>query len=122
VVTFQKLVNGRSVFGVRGDGKDVIPLGLVIVDDAHAALTTTESQFKITLQSSHDAYKALLDMFADDLKKQSPKVWGDLQDNDPNAVMRVPFWSWGASGDLAEPCELEPGGQDDFGLLSVGGG
>src|ERR1035437_5098386 len=94
VVTFQKLVNGRSVFGVRGDGKDVIALGLVIVDDAHAALTTTESQFKITLQSTHDAYQALLDMFADDLKKQSPKVWGDLQDNDPNAVMRVPFWSW----------------------------
>lgn len=115
VVTFQKLVNGRSVFGVSGDGKDVIPLGLVIVDDAHAALTTTEGQFKITLPSSHEAYKPLLDMFADDLKKQSPKVWGDLQDNDPNAVMRVPFWSWAERE--AEVLELLRPHRNDAALL-----
>ena len=36
VTTFQKLINGKSVFGVVGDHRgDPLDLGVVIVDDAH---------------------------------------------------------------------------------------
>jgi hypothetical protein len=94
VVTFQKLINGRSVFGVAGDGRDPVDLGIVVIDDAHAALATTEGQFRLSVPSDHTAYRALLDLFAADLREQSAKVWEDIQAGDYTAVARIPFWSW----------------------------
>lgn len=55
VTTFHKLLNGRSAFGVRGV-KRVIPLGVVIVDDAHAALTSANGLFAAVVPSACDAY------------------------------------------------------------------
>ncbi|MFI7643317.1 DEAD/DEAH box helicase [Nonomuraea sp. NPDC049400] len=57
VTTFQKLVNGQSVFGVVGDARDKLQLGIVVVDDAHAALATTEAQFRLSIPAEHDAYE-----------------------------------------------------------------
>jgi hypothetical protein len=94
VVTFQKLINGRSVFGVAGDGRDPVDLGIVVVDDAHAALATTEGQFRLTVPSSHTAYAPLVDMFATDLRGQSASTWEDIQAGVYAAVARIPFWSW----------------------------
>ena len=94
VTTFQKLINGKSVFGVVGDGRDQIDLGIVVVDDAHAALATTEGQFRLTIPNDHTAYKKLLTLFAADLKNQSLKVWQDIEADDYTATARIPFWSW----------------------------
>lgn len=94
VTTFQKLVNGRSVFGVVGDSRDKLDTGIVIVDDAHAALATTEAQFRLTIPAGHPAYEPLTDLFASDLKAQSPKGWADIQASDYTATVPVPFWSW----------------------------
>lgn len=95
VTTFQKLINGKSVFGVVGDHRgDPLDLGVVIVDDAHAALATTEGQFRLAIPRSHAAYDALVDLFAVDLRAQSNKVWEDLQAGDFAAAARIPFWSW----------------------------
>ncbi|MGA5819890.1 DEAD/DEAH box helicase [Kitasatospora sp. NPDC094028] len=96
VTTFQKLVNGKSVFGVAGDGRQAIDLGVVVVDDAHAALATAEGQFRLTVVADHPAYAELLALFADDLEQQSPKAWADVRADDFTAVVRVPFWSWQA--------------------------
>jgi hypothetical protein len=94
VVTFQKLVNGRSVFGVAGDGRAPIDLGLVVVDDAHAALATTEGQFRLTVPAEHEAYVPLRDLFATDLRAQSANTWEDILAGDYTAVARIPFWAW----------------------------
>ncbi|MFF0249979.1 DEAD/DEAH box helicase family protein [Streptosporangium sandarakinum] len=94
VTTFQKLINGKSVFGVAGDGRDQIDLGIVVVDDAHAALAATEGQFRLTIPDDHPAYKKLLKLFAADLKNQSLKVWEDIEADDYTATARIPFWSW----------------------------
>jgi hypothetical protein len=94
VATFQKLINGKSVFGVVGDSREPIDLGIVIVDDAHAALTTAEGQFRLTVPSGHVAYDALLELFAADLRGQSAKVWEDIQSGDYSAAARIPFWAW----------------------------
>ncbi|TJZ95651.1 DEAD/DEAH box helicase [Actinacidiphila oryziradicis] len=94
VTTFQKLINGMSVFGVVGDGRERIDLGLVVVDDAHAALATTEGQFRLTIPALHPAYEALLAMFSADLQHQSAKGWQDIQAGDYSAAVRIPFWSW----------------------------
>ena len=94
VATFQKLINGKSVFGVVGDDREPIDLGIVVVDDAHAALGTTEGQFRLTVPSSNPAYDGLLALFAADLQGQSVKVWEDIRAGDYTATARIPFWSW----------------------------
>ena len=94
VTNFHKLINGKSVFGVAGDGRVPLDLGIVVVDDAHAALATTEGQFRLTIPADHVAYGEILGLFADDLRDQSAKVWEDIQAGDYTAVARIPFWSW----------------------------
>lgn len=99
VTNFQKLINGMSVFGVVGDGKEVIDLGIVVIDDAHAALATTEGQFRLVVPAGHDAYVKLLNWFEEDLKRQSTKVWHDILEGDYTANARIPFWSWSSRAD-----------------------
>jgi hypothetical protein len=101
VTTFQKIVNGRSVFGVAGDGREVLEIGTVIVDDAHAALAITEDQFRLTISKDpkdpserHQAYAMLLDLFEEELIAQSRSDWQDIQTGVRQAVQRIPFWAW----------------------------
>lgn len=89
VTTFERVVNGRSTFGVRGR-KTVTPLGTVIVDDAHAALAAAQHQFRPTLPADSDGYGELLKLFVEDLKRQSAKGYADLVAGDYAAPLRVP--------------------------------
>ncbi|MFI1415700.1 DEAD/DEAH box helicase family protein [Streptomyces sp. NPDC020707] len=94
VTNYQKLLNGRSAFGVVGDGKEPIDLGIVVVDDAHAALARTEDQFRLRVPAGHEAYDKLLELFAQDLRHQSANAWSGLEDKDPTALAPIPFWAW----------------------------
>jgi hypothetical protein len=94
VTNYQKLLNGRSAFGVVGDGKEPVDLGIVVVDDAHAALARTEDQFRLRVPASHEAYGKLLELFAGDLRHQSANAWAGLEDKDPTALAPIPFWAW----------------------------
>jgi hypothetical protein len=91
VNTVHKLFNGKSVFGV---GTVKLPIGAVIVDDAHACIATISEQFRITLPNSHEAYAKILKAIAADLRRQSPSRYLELEDSDPWATMEVPFWAW----------------------------
>lgn len=95
VATFQKLINGQSVFGVTGGRRPTIDLGVVVVDDAHAALATTEGQFRLSIPAQHPAGRKLFDLFQGVVMEQSEKAWLDIvAADDPGAVARVPFWAW----------------------------
>ncbi|MEV3972753.1 DEAD/DEAH box helicase family protein [Streptomyces sp. NPDC050698] len=94
VTNYQKLLNGKSAFGVVGDGKDPLDLGIVVVDDAHAALARTEDQFRLRVPAGHEAYDKLLELFAQDLRHQSANAWSALEDKDPTALAPIPFWAW----------------------------
>ncbi|MFK4196705.1 DEAD/DEAH box helicase family protein [Streptomyces sp. NPDC033754] len=94
VTNYQKLLNGRSAFGVVGDGKEPVDLGIVVVDDAHAALARTEDQFRLRVPAGHEAYNKLLELFAQDLRHQSANAWSALEDKDPTALAPIPFWAW----------------------------
>lgn len=89
VTTFHKLMNGRSAFGVLGI-KQVLPLGTVIVDDAHTALSNSRSIFAATVPADCAGYVELLALFEVDLKAQSPKAYADLRDGQPASPLRVP--------------------------------
>lgn len=93
VANIDKLVNGRSVFGVGQQGAR-IPIGSVVIDDAHACLDAVADQFSISLPVEHPAYAELLDLFEEDLRAQSPLGLVEVKSNDPQSLMLVPFWSW----------------------------
>lgn len=95
VVNIHKLINGMSVFGGPGSRRAThVPIGSVVIDDAHAAMETTEDQATITVESSHPAYDEILDLFREDLKAQSERMLRDIEWGDASVVARVPFWAW----------------------------
>ena len=91
VVNVYKLFNGKSVFGV---GASRIGIGTVVIDDAHACVSTITEQFQITLPNTHDAYKKIVAALSEDLKGYNEARFLDIQAGDPRAHMEVPFWSW----------------------------
>ncbi len=93
IANIYKLVNGKSVFGVGTEGSK-IPLGAIVVDDAHACLSTTEGQFTLRADSTSKAYKGLLSLFREDLRGQSPTLLLDVEAEDPAKELLVPYWAW----------------------------
>ncbi len=96
VANVHKLFNGRSVFGV---GEKKIPIGCVVIDDAHACLGVVNDQFSIKAKAGNPVYDGLLALFEDDLKVQSPAALLDVKDQDPSVVMTLPYWAWQARQD-----------------------
>lgn len=93
VVNIQKLVNGKSVFGLRDEGN--YSIGSVIIDDMHACISSIQEQFSITIQNNNEMYKEFVDMFADDMKKQAEGRFEDIiSSRNPYGNMMVPFWAW----------------------------
>ncbi len=90
-VNVYKLFNGKSVFGV-GAGR--IDIGTVVIDDAHACVSTITQQFRINLQNTHEAYKKIVAALSEDLKEYNEAHFLDITVGDPRAHMEVPFWSW----------------------------
>lgn len=86
-----KLFNARSVFGV---GQKKIPIGCVVVDDAHACLGVVHDQFSIRATAGTPVYEGLLKLFENDLEHQSPTGLLDVKERDPSIVMVVPYWAW----------------------------
>ncbi|MCM3556356.1 DEAD/DEAH box helicase [Janibacter melonis] len=93
VCTFEKVVNGRSTFGLAGDPY-VTRIGTVVVDDAHAALIAGRKQFTLSIPPGHPAYDKAVSVFGPELKRQSPRHGGALVEGDRCAPLRIPFWSW----------------------------
>lgn len=91
VVNVYKLFNGKSVFGV---GASVIDIGTVVIDDAHACVSTIAQQFRINLPNTHEAYRKILAALAEDLKGYNEARFLDVEAGDPRVRMEVPFWSW----------------------------
>ncbi|MBB3194468.1 DEAD/DEAH box helicase [Roseateles terrae] len=96
VVNVHKLFNARSVFGV---GENKIPIGCVVIDDAHACLGVVQEQFSIRASGGSRVYDKLLELFDEDLKAQSPTGLLDIQAKERSIVMMVPYWAWQAKQD-----------------------
>jgi hypothetical protein len=91
VINVYKLFNGRSVFGV---GASKINIGTLVIDDAHACVSTVTKQFRISLPNTHQAYQKIFNTLAEDLKGYNHARLLDIEASDPQAYMEVPFWSW----------------------------
>lgn len=96
VGTFAKLFNGLSVFGVDGSVSKLPSHGLagIIIDDAHACIAQADRVFRIRIEGDSAEYNDLINLFADDLKEQSPNGLLDLLARRQTAIQEVPFWAW----------------------------
>lgn len=101
VVNAYKLFNGKSVFSSKRPSKPPVPIGSVVLDDAHAALAITRQKLAIELPREHAAFAQLLQLFESDLNQQAPAALLDVQDQSPGALARIPFWAWRAKIDRA---------------------
>jgi hypothetical protein len=101
VVNIFTLMNGRSKFGGPGSPRmSPQPIGCLVVDDAHAALATTQDQYTITLPHDHALYAKLLELFADALNEQAPSQLLAIRDSDSASLpQQVPFWAWAKQAD-----------------------
>lgn len=91
VINIQTLFNGRSKFGI---GMSKIPIGTIIIDDAHACIATVQEQFRVTIPFTHAVYADILALFRDDLYQQNPSRLLSIEAADPQAAVEVPFWNW----------------------------
>lgn len=89
VTTFQKMFNGRSVFGAPGGRRRPLDLGAVIVDDAHSALGVVAEQFSIRVPRSSVYFKRLFELFKCDLERQDLKVARDILNENFSSAVRV---------------------------------
>lgn len=97
VDTFQKLFNGKSVFGVAGSAGRTPSAPrphTVIIDDAHACLNKAEQAFRLSVPSTHEAYGALLGLFADEMEAQAPAAYLALSSKQSSGIQQVPYWAW----------------------------
>ena len=93
VINIYKLVNGKSVFGV-GDEGIKLPIGSMIIDDAHACLSTVEDQFMLKIDGTDAAYEEIYNCFKESLHSQCDTKASEIENRDLGAYMQVPFWSW----------------------------
>lgn len=96
ITTFDKLVNGKSVFGIKGTHCEEIAVGSLLVDDAHSCLRKVRQSFTISLNrnTSNKICDKLLNLFKPALSQQGLGKFKDLEDKVPLTLMSVPYWNW----------------------------
>ena len=58
VTNIHKLVNGKSVFGLRKSGSN-IKIGSIIIDDVHACMNVIEQQYAVKIKSDSSTCRLL---------------------------------------------------------------
>ena len=93
VTNIQKLVNGKSVFGLREENNYTI--GSIIIDDMHACVGTIQEQFMVVIPKENAMYDAITKLFYDVMNMQADGRFGDIiAERNVFDNMLVPFWSW----------------------------
>ena len=93
VTNIHKLINGKSVFGLRPSNN--VKIGSIIIDDVHACLDTIEQQHTITIESNHDLYKKIISYISNYTEVKESKIFCDIiYRKDPIHNYLIPFWIW----------------------------
>ena len=93
VVNAAKLFNGTSVFSENREAGNRVPIGAVVIDDAHSTMATLRSQLSVKLSRGTDGFERLLKLFSDEMKIQSPDASLDIEQDIGGGIARVPFWA-----------------------------
>jgi replicative superfamily II helicase len=91
VISVQKLFNGLTKFGVD---RHSIPIGTLLMDDAHACADTIRDACQIHIGSNEAAYQQLRALFANELEQQGVGTYADIYNDKRDAILPVPYWIW----------------------------
>jgi len=92
LISIKRLFNANSIFGV-GDAGIRIPIGTLLIDDAHACIDRIEEQFTISIKQDDPRYSLLYDLFDESLRQQSPSRANEIRSGANSTRLQVPFWS-----------------------------
>lgn len=95
ITTFERLFNGKSIFGVAGYGdRDIESLGSLLIDDAHSCVKKARNQVTIKIKKSSIYYKQFWEIFKHDLEKQSSGQFLSIERGSYSVSKMIPYWSW----------------------------
>lgn len=86
VTNIHKVVNGKSVFGMRKNMEDNITIGSMVVDDVHACIDTIGEQHTLHISDSNPIYNEIVRKLGIDTNE------GDDERGDYRIL--VPFEKW----------------------------
>ncbi|MFO0944303.1 MAG: DEAD/DEAH box helicase [Pirellulales bacterium] len=86
------LLNGMSKFGVGNEAK--IPIGSIVIDDAHSCLNTAEEQFTLKIERSSSLFDQIVALFSHNLEEQSSIAAIEIKKGNGDVCLRVPYWAW----------------------------
>lgn len=93
IINIHKLVNGKSIFGMRD--KDNITIGSIIIDDVHACLDTINDQYSISINKDDLEYSKIMQILEKPLLNYCKDEYLDVtQFNDKRTRILVPYWIW----------------------------
>lgn len=96
ITTFDKLFNGKSIFGVIGGNRELKEIGALLIDDAHECIKKAreKSSIKIHKSKSPLLYQAFGRLFHDDLEYQGRAAIRSIIKGEPSVVQQIPYWDW----------------------------
>ena len=93
VTSISKLVNGKSIFGMRL--RNNIPIGSIIIDDVHACMDIIEQQYTVKIDAEYPVYNQIIQKFIQYQEIKNNNVFWDVTERqDPRANKLIPFWAW----------------------------
>jgi replicative superfamily II helicase len=97
VATYDAVFNGLSRFGTRDRASDVNQLGVIILDDAHAAFESVWKSFTFEVKSSDhlQLYQDLTARFRGAFRQLNRgHTFDDVVSGKEYFVLDVPYWAW----------------------------
>lgn len=99
VATYEAVFNGKSRFGNASKVSEIGQVGVIILDDAHAAFESVWDSFSFVIERKHhpDLYQELCAKFRKSFEEIG-RVWtyDDVVAGKDLFVMEVPHWEWTA--------------------------
>ncbi len=93
VTNINKIVNGKSIFGLRDSNN--YNIGSMIIDDVHACVEKIQQQFTVRIEAEDPIYAEIIKIFSDTMNEQSEERFSDIVERRTRSdSMLVPFWSW----------------------------
>lgn len=95
ICTFERLFNGRSIFGVEGSySREIQEIGALVVDDAHSCIKKARKQSTIILRNDHEYYSKIFQLFEDSLRQQGEGSLAAIKTGESSISQLVPYWAW----------------------------
>lgn len=95
ITTFERMINGRSIFGVEGYGNRPIQrIGALVVDDAHSCIKKARQQSTIIIKNDHPAYSKLWKLFEQSIRQQGEGAFTAIKSGESTVSRVVPYWVW----------------------------